>query len=304
MSTTERDRLFATLAIASGDRPLTTLGKEMMGASNAARLQARKTSIGNGFIMDPNTGQVVRDPGYAAWEQQRDALHEEQRARLQEQMLERLGYGADLRAKQPHYSLQETEGGVVPVQGNPLAPGGTNVGEVLPVTPPLPAGAKQKAAESERLAVEARALYEELSRTRGVVNTPKDILTNDVLPKVPVVGASVARATREALYSPEQLSVQTRGARFEQNLSNLAAGMALTGYELEQRNRWSPFVSGISQQEAQRRLENIERDFGARRDATLGAGSVRSGGASGSWEDAPATEEWDIGPDGKPRRRR
>ena len=62
------------------------------------------------------------------------------------------------------------------------------------------------------------------------------------------------------------------------------AGLALTGYELEQRDRWSPFIVGISQDESKRRLENIERDFGQRRDAALDANRIRpSRGATGEW---------------------
>jgi hypothetical protein len=265
----DRDKLMATLAIISGDKPLSQWGQAVMDQRTRVAAQPRKTSIGNGFILDPTTGEVVRDPGYAAYEKERDAIEAAARDRMQGQMLERLGVGADLRARQPRYSLEDTEGGAVPVQYNPLAEGGVGTGPKVSIQRPV---------TPERLSLEARSLYDELGKKKGVVSTPKDILTTDVLPKVPVVGSAVSRATREALYSPEQLSVQTRGARFEQNLSNLAAGLALTGYELEQRNRWSPFVSGISQEEAQRRLENIERDFGARRDAALDANRSNTGG--------------------------
>lgn len=273
----DRDKLFATLAVISGDKPLSQWGQNVMDQRTRVGAVPRKTSIGNGFILDPATGEVSRDPGYAEYEKERDALTAAQRETLQAQMLDRLGYSAALRARQPRYTTVDTEGGVAPVQFNPSAPGGAGVGRVIPVIPPVSPETRQKAAESERLAQEASSLHAELGKTRGVVSSPKDIASN-VVGQVPVVGAAAGRVLREKLYSPDQLSLQTRGARFEQNLSNLAAGMALTGYELEQRDRWSPFAVGISQDEAQRRLENIQRDFGNRRDAQLNANKPRNAG--------------------------
>lgn len=272
----DRDKLLATLAILSGDKVLSQWGQASMSQRAAAAAAPRKSSIGNGFILDPATGEVTRDPGYAEYERQRDELAAQQRERLQEQMLERLGVSAQLRAQLPRYSLQETEGGVVPVQGNPLAAGGVAVGPTVALERPTTPEARQKAAESERLAQEAVNLYAELERTGGVVSSPKDIASS-VVGKLPVVGPPAGRVLRETLYTPDQLSIQTRGARFEQNLSNLAAGMALTGYELEQRDRWSPFAVGISQPEALRRLANIQRDFGNRRDTILNANKTRFG---------------------------
>lgn len=278
----ERDKLFATLGIISGDAPLSQFGQAIFDEQKSSR-QPRKESIGKGFILDPVTGEVTRDQSYADYESQRDAIDAQRRDTLQEQMLERLGYGAQVRAQMPHYTLQDTDTGVAPVQVNPLASGGAGVGPTIPIQRPVSPEARQKAAEAERLAQEAASLHEELSKTQGVVSSPKDIAAN-AIGKVPVVGQGVKQWTREKMYRPDQLSLQTRGARFEQNLSNLAAGLALTGYELEQRDRWSPFIVGISQDESKRRLENIERDFGQRRDAALDANRIRpSRGATGEW---------------------
>lgn len=272
----ERERLFAQLGLLTGDRPLTNFSKETL--DDIARREAvrgsRKSSIGHGFVIDSQTGDVVRDPGYASYESSRDALEADQRRQLQADMLARLGYGADLRAKQPKYESTPTEGGIVPTQINPNAPGGAHAEPVIPVRQQVPAADRQKAAEADRLAQEARDLYGELEKVRGVIRSPKDIGT-EALSKVPIVGRGAARVMQEKSYSPEQLSIKTRGARYEQNLSNLAAGLALTGYEIEQRDRWSPFATGISQDESKRRLENIERDFKTRRDTILRASDLQ-----------------------------
>lgn len=273
----DREKLMATIAIISGDKPLSQWGQSVLDQRTRVAAQPRKTSIGNGFILDPVTGEVSRDPGYAEYEKERDAIAAGMKDRTQAQMLERLGVSADLRARQPRYSLQETEGGAVPVQFNPQASGGVGTGPMVPIQRPAPPEARQKAAESERIAQEAANLHAELSKTRGAISSPKDIAAS-VVGKVPVVGAPAGRVLREKMYSDDQLSLQTRGARFEQNLSNLAAGMALTGYEIEQRDRWSPFAVGISQEEAERRLLNVQRDFGNRRDTILNANKTRTAG--------------------------
>lgn len=256
-----REEINAILAIASGDEALTKVGEAQLRAQAGNR--SRKSSIGKGFILDTTTGQVVRDPSYADYEHGRDTLESEQRSRLQDDMLTRLGVSADLRAKQPRYTSQEAEGGVAPIQLNPTAPGGARAEPTIPVRRPIANPDAQNAAESERLAQEARDLHSEMERVQGAVSSPKDIITS-LIGKVPGVGGGASQAAQEGMFSPAQLSVKTRGARFESDLSKLAAGLSLTGFEIEQRNRWSPLAPGISQAESERRLENIERNFASR----------------------------------------
>ncbi len=258
------------LAMLTGDETLGKFGEQ--GLKEQAGSRTRKASIGNGFILDSATGQVTRDPNYAEYEQGRDSLESSRRSQLQEDMLTRLGLSSDLRSKLPRYTAQETEGGIAPVQINPDARGGARAEPTIPVRRPLSDKDRQDAAEAERLSTEARDLYDELERVEGVVSSPKDIGIS-LLDKLP---SGVSQAAQEGLYSPDQLSVKTRGANFEQNLSNLAAGLSLTGFEIKQRDRWSPFVTGISQSEAQRRLENIERNFASRRDSTRNANAPRN----------------------------
>lgn len=263
-----RDRAFATLGIISGDPALSKLGETKLRA--VGRAPRGKVHVGNGFLLDKATGQVEQDPRYADFIDEQEERRAARAAQSQANILDRMGYGANLRRTAPNYTNVPTDGGQAILQTNPEASGGAGPRETIPVTPPLSGDDRQKAAESERLAVEAGELYDELRSVGGVVSSPKDII-GDVINKIPAVGGGLSRAAQEQMFSPEQQEVRSRGARFEQNLSNLAAGLALTGYELEQRNRWSPFATGISQEESQRRLANIQRDFGSRRDTILKA---------------------------------
>lgn len=272
--TLKRDRAFATLAILSGDRALSKLGETQLDAARSS--VSGKVHIGDGFLLDKATSEVEQDPRYAAFLTRQAELRAARAIQAQADILERMGYGAQLRRTAPQYENVPTEGGQAILQTNPEASGGAGSRQIIPVTPSLDGDDRQKAAEAERLAHEAGELFTELQRVEGVVSSPKDIVA-DVVNRIPIVGGGLSRVAQEGMFSPEQQSVRSRGARFEQNLSNLAAGMALTGYELEQRNRWSPFASGINQEEAKRRLENIQRDFGNRRDTILHAPRMRSG---------------------------
>jgi hypothetical protein len=275
--TLARDRAFATLGILSGDRALSKFGEAKL--RTADRSLRGRVHIGDGFMLDKATGRVEQDPSYAQFLDQQEERRATRAAQSQADILARMGYGADLRRTAPNYAHVPTEGGQAILQTNPEASGGAGPRQTIPVTPPLGGDDRQKAAEAERLAVEAGELYDELRAVGGVVSSPKDIIS-DVINKVPAVGGGLSRAAQEQMFSPEQQRVRSRGARFEQNLSNLAAGLALTGYELEQRNRWSPFASGINQEEAQRRLANIQRDFGDRRDTILNAPRLQPGDSS------------------------
>lgn len=267
----EINAALANVALISGDEALGKFGEAQLRTGS----RSRKASIGKGFILDTQTGAISRDPNYAEYEKGRDVLESEQRARLQDDMLTRLGVSADLRSKQPRYTAQETEGGVAPVQINPNAAGGARAEPTIPVQRPLANSDAQTAAESERLAAEAQDLYDELSRVQGVVSSPKDIVAS-VIGKFPLVGSGAAQVAQENMFGGDQLSLKTRGARLESDLSNLAAGLSLTGFEIEQRNRWSPFAAGISQKESQRRLENIERNFASRGSAIRNANKPRN----------------------------
>jgi len=73
----------------------------------------------------------------------------------------------------------------------------------------------------------------------------------------------VSRLARENLVytDPKAREYLAAGNRLTQRLSNLAAGLTVTGYEMKARDTWSPFAVGISQEERQIRLNNIGKDL-------------------------------------------
>jgi hypothetical protein len=261
MSDAERERNLALIAAVSGDPALAQAAQVMqrMGPRRQSAIQ-----LGNGFIYDPETGQTWQDPKFAAFVASRDRAAAERADASEAARDARLNRQLD---------AQDAR------SARTLVARGENV----------PFNQRVHAAEANRLAQEARELYGELRRVSGVVSSPKDILAS-ATGAVPAVGTGVARVAEGQMFTPEQRAVKARGRRFEQNLSNLAAGMALTGFELEQREKWSPFASGISQEEALARLLNVERDFGARRDSILTAGGLAPGGENANTPPARATK--------------
>ncbi len=73
-------------------------------------------------------------------------------------------------------------------------------------------------------------------------------------------GAS--RIVEEAYYDdPKVREWQSKGTRLTSRVSQLASGMAVTGYEMKDRDKWSPWARGISLTERKTRLNNLETDF-------------------------------------------
>ena len=75
------------------------------------------------------------------------------------------------------------------------------------------------------------------------------------------------KAEEDIVYTdPDVRKYRTKIGRLEGDLSKLASGLAVTGFEMQDRKRWSPFAEGISQEERQNRLLNIdellEREIG------------------------------------------
>ena len=73
----------------------------------------------------------------------------------------------------------------------------------------------------------------------------------------------LSRVAEEQAYEgdPGILNWHAQGRRLTSRLSQLASGMAVTGYEMADRDKWSPWAPGISFDERQRRLANIKDDL-------------------------------------------
>lgn len=57
---------------------------------------------------------------------------------------------------------------------------------------------------------------------------------------------------------PDVRSYRTKLAKLEGDYSRLMSGLAVTGYEMQDRKRWSPYAEGISEQERRSRLDNLQ----------------------------------------------
>lgn len=275
-------RQLGLLGLMSGDKTLAATGKAILeDVTDRARASStRFASIGSGFILDPATGKVTRDPGYAEYEQKRDELDREARRQLQADQLERLGYSADLRARQPRYSLEPTEGGVVPVQANPIAAGGAGVGDVIPLQRPLPDAVRLAAAESERIARETQSLYERLRTNPGAISTPAE-LSKRIVGATPVVGEVLAEQVESAAYSPEEKQIRTLAQTLlNQHIKNIT-GAQMSQYEIERIRAAFPFDERSTYESAMARFPEFIRILEEQ------AGTLR--GVNRPRDDQPAT---------------
>jgi hypothetical protein len=133
--------------------------------------------------------------------------------------------------------------------------------------------AEQKARESSRLVRGGRRLQE--SMPSGAVSPGKDIAV-DILSSIK---PSIGQFAGSNMYDRDQKKWRADANRMDQDLSALAAGMALTGFEIENKQKWSPMAPGISEQDAQDRWEVIRNTFGTKADAARGIGGI--GGIGG-----------------------
>jgi hypothetical protein len=115
--------------------------------------------------------------------------------------------------------------------------------------------AEQKARAADRLSGWAGRLGNEMPE--GSVNAKKD-LTYDILATIkPAWG----EAFRSKAYNADQKTWRAEADRFDQEVSNLAAGLAITGYELANKMKWSPFAPGLSPDDSVARATVLKKVF-------------------------------------------
>lgn len=262
-----RQEQLGMLGVLSGDPAVSAVGEQLLANARAqAKASGKRVHIGNGFIMEPD-GTVGQDPKYAEFIQSQSDARDERQNRQNSAMLERMFVASGLQRSQPRYSAEQTDYGQAILQTNPQAFGGARVETEIPFTPPIRPEARQKAAEAERLAAEAAALQEQLGSVEAVkpgVDIPSDWLRQSDMTR------GLSHMLERQFYDPHELEVRARGNRFEQNLSNLAAGLALTGYEIAERQKWSPFAPGLTRAQAKDRLTNVIRDFSTKAETIRG----------------------------------
>ena len=73
----------------------------------------------------------------------------------------------------------------------------------------------------------------------------------------------VSRMAQEKLYGGDEaiMDWNAKGTRLTSRLSQLASGMAVTGYEMADRDKWSPWAPGVTMEGRERRLANSKDDL-------------------------------------------
>ena len=85
----------------------------------------------------------------------------------------------------------------------------------------------------------------------------------------PIGGEEAAAAIERRFMSPEQVDWLAKGRRMEQELTRIESGLAVTGFELENLKKWSPWASGLTNRERIKRLENVHNAFGRKAAAIM-----------------------------------
>lgn len=147
---------------------------------------------------------------------------------------------------------------------------------------PPTAGQEAKARESYRLSGEAGELREQVGQNPDALGTVADPVLDWMRSSDNSGGiiSQLAPAFERLMYDPKDLKLRAGLARYESDLSKLAAGLAVTGFEMADRKKWSPFAPGLNAKQVQDRLSNLQvklkgQYFGAYGRETPSQGNAR-----------------------------
>lgn len=135
----------------------------------------------------------------------------------------------------------------------------------------LSSQAMQRALSSDRVAATATRLKEAMPET--AVRQNMDVLGGIISRMDPGVGQRFINSQ----YNREDNKWRSDADLLDQDLSNMAAGLSVTGFELANKQKWSPRAPGISYEEAQDRWDNIHRKFSEAADYAKGEYETLSG---------------------------
>lgn len=124
-------------------------------------------------------------------------------------------------------------------------------------------GGIKESAKERQDRVKSRHIFEEAGRildawkpgsTNPWVDVPASILDDTMF-------ESMKPVIEEKAYTPEQREQRVRGAQVEGQISKILAGLNLTGFELIERKRWSPFTPGVGTEQSKERMEILRTTF-------------------------------------------
>lgn len=125
--------------------------------------------------------------------------------------------------------------------------------------------ASAKERQDYREAKRLRTVIGDLSEMRKEL--PKEAQEELNQPILDAMGSALPASARRlwddnVMYdTKEAQAYKTRLSRLESKLSQLASGMAVTGFEMKDRQKWSPNAEGITDEERIRRMKNLDRDI-------------------------------------------
>lgn len=122
--------------------------------------------------------------------------------------------------------------------------------------PKMTAGVAERLGESQRLVNESQSLLDnwESGSVHAGVDTATSFIEDGMLsPFKPMI--------ENAAYTPAQQYQRARSSQLESSISKLMAGLALTGFELGERKKWSPFAPGLTDAQSKQRLGIINEIF-------------------------------------------
>ena len=235
-------------------------GKQIQRDVDPALAEARRKSALSKTMRDRYN--VQKDYDAEQREQQRYAQERED-SMARREMLDMVHKGSGQRVT----LVTDGRGGFYDGRGNPV-----NIDEYVSYSRPsggggASSGVKPSASERKdyRLGKRLQGVVRGLANEREafsdeeleMINSPKIQAAISWIPS-----ASLQRLAEEKVYlTPQVKAYIARLNRVESKLSQLAAGLNVTGYEMKDRQRWSPNAPGITDEERQLRLQNVERDL-------------------------------------------
>lgn len=223
----QRQEILSTAAALSGDPVLSEYGGAQLGRLSKARQAAKQViSLGGGFYSQG--GQIAQVPGY-----------EEQEQRKSDRALKKALAVAEAKRTtrfEDWYAMKQTE------LNMPTRTQATKAEETLSFLPEL------------------QALAGPLQQGLEIPSGPE--VSASVARGIPGVGEASAAGIERAFMEPEQVDWLARGRQMEQDITRLASGLQVTGIELENLKKFSPWALNLDPRERLKRLSDTYNKLG------------------------------------------
>lgn len=229
-----RQQAYGTLGQLTGDPMMGAVGGGMVESAGARAEGLRKArqatttarALGEGYY--EQAGEIQRVPG---WSEAQERKHQRALEKAVEAAKARAEVNAEIFKQQERWRLEQPT--------------------------------RSQATEARRTAAylpEFMDLAAELKKVGEIPTIPE--ASANVARKMPLLGEETAAGLERKGMTPEQVDWLARGRKSEQDIIRLASGLAVTGFELENVKKWSPWASGLTNRERTKRMQNIYNALG------------------------------------------